>query len=251
MRTNAEHASDETVQAFVDAATEYMKSYADADKAQSLAQQNIQDTARAAGIYDAADMMGVDADTVNNAINQAVQEELARVNANESIKQSMLEAAQQVYLNTHEGSELKNGTITDSEGNIVDNDTLLQSQILAEMATNIQTGDQEIVNAILSNSGINGNDLLKANSMTEDQRIEADRLAGATQDTETLGLDAEVINQTTQAIDALVDAEENLEDSQKRFSEKTKDNEGSLKKLANAAEKTQEGFDELEEGYTD
>lgn len=228
-----------------------MKSYADAEKAQSLAQQNIQDTARTTGVYDAADMMGVDADTVNNAIDQVVQARLAEVKADESLKQSMLEAAQQAYLNTHEGAELKNGVITYSEGNTVDNETLLQSQILAEMATNIQTGDQEIVNAILSNSGINGDDLLKANSMTEDQRIEADRLAGAEQDTGTLGLDAEVVNQTTQAIDALVDAEENLEDSQKRFSEKTKDNEGSLKKLANAAEKTQEGFDELEEGYSD
>lgn len=228
-----------------------MKSYADAEKAQSLAQQNIQDTARTTGVYDAADMMGVDTDTVNNAIDQVVQARLAEVKADESLKQSMLEAAQQAYLNTHEGAELKNGVITDSEGNTVDNETLLQSQILAEMATNIQTGDQEIVNAILSNSGINGDDLLKANSMTEDQRIEADRLAGAEQDTGTLGLDAEVVNQTTQAIDALVDAEENLEDSQKRFSEKTKDNEGSLKKLANAAEKTQEGFDELEEGYSD
>lgn len=226
-----------------------MKSYADADKAQSLAQQNVQDAAKEVGVYDAASMVGIEANVVDSAIDQYIQQRAT--NLTEEEKNILLSQAQQAYLNTHEGSELKNGTITDSEGNAVDNETLLQSQILAEMATNIQAGDQEIVNAILSNSGINGGDLLKASSMTEDQRIEADRLAGAEQDTSALGLDAEVVNQTTQAIDALVDAEENLEDSQKRFSEKTKDNEGSLKKLANAAEKTQEGFDELEEGYSD
>ena len=164
------------------------------------------------------------------------------------------ELAQQNYVTTHEGATYENGVLTDENGNVWD-EARVQAEglalALAEVTAQLQLGDENVVNAILSyNPAISGqSDNIK--NYAEDERIEADRVAGANKDIETLGLDAKEVNEVAEAVTNLIDQEDKLEDTQKTIAPATKAVEGSLKKLATAAEQTQEGYDELEEGYTD
>ena len=85
----------------------------------------------------------------------------------------------------------------------------------------------------------------------EREFVEGARITGAETDAETLGIKAETVESVSEEIGYLVEKEQEYDKESRKFSDSTFKNEGSLKKLAVAAEQTQEGFDELEKGYAD
>jgi hypothetical protein len=128
---------------------------------------------------------------------------------------------------------------------------MVEAYIKASIMSEFGDLDSEAITAILQEAGLGENVL--ADFLTEAARnaAEANRLADAEKDIETLGQDPERVENLAKQIDNLVDAEESLNEEERKFSDLTDDNEGALKRLASAAIQTQEGFDKLEKGYQD
>ena len=111
----------------------------------------------------------------------------------------------------------------------------------------VAQGTPSVIESILKETGLPQEAYENYLKILTSEAVESARTAGAGNDIETLGLDADEVKAVADEIDHMVEADEKFE----KFSEHTNKNAGSLKKLAVAAEQTQKGYDALEKGYTD
>ena len=205
------------------------------------------------GAYAMAANNGINEETLNRAMN--LYTDLQYNNLKDD--KDTIESAREEWAESQGYQYNGNNQFTNANGEKVDSSEIPETQELVKayiqgaVLAELQDFNSEAMKDILASAGL-GSDAIDAFiAETAHNAAEALRLAGAQEDITKLGQNAEEVSAVAKEIDHLVDSEQTLEKSSRRFSDATKDNEGSLTKLGSAAEQTQEGFDELEKGYTD